>query len=263
MKKIFHFLTIITFITLSDHYASAQKVIMGEIINVNYRYLTAFSDLSRPYVQPGDIVEIYSDGMFVTYLKVSETSTAISKLIPIKRKGPYKTQINFKKISIGFQVKKIDEEDASLFIEKTTEQLPRAMEQLPDTISENTLLLDDSNTTFSDDSFNQLQEDYNILNIKYSSSLESASKLQQNLQTQTQKIFTLRADLTTSQEKIERLIKKNQELERKNLNKDFSQQKLLYETCQDDLTNLNKKMLIIRKKLQYIFNILKRKMGNL
>ena len=97
MNKTFRFLILATLLLVTSHSAHAQKIIMGEIINVNYRYMTAFSDLSRPYVQSGDIVEIYNDGVFVTYLKVSETSTAISKLIPIKRKGPYKTQIDFKK----------------------------------------------------------------------------------------------------------------------------------------------------------------------
>ena len=149
-------------------------------------------------------------------------------------------------------------------MEDTAERFPLYTEQPQDgTVTGSTQLQEDTLQNYSNNSFNQLQEDYNILNIKYSSSLESISKLQQNLQTQNKEIISLRKNLTASQQEIERLLNRNQALEKEVSNEDSRQKKILCDTCQEDLTNLNKKMIIIRKKLQYISNILKRKMGKL
>ncbi len=85
----------------------AQEEVYGEIINVNKKYKIAFTDLSSMDLKKGDIVEIYQEGHFITHLEVAETSSAISKLIPSRRKGKFAMRMEFQDLQVGSQVVKI------------------------------------------------------------------------------------------------------------------------------------------------------------
>jgi hypothetical protein len=99
------------FLGLAWH-AFAQEKVTGEIININHQYKIAFTDISSDYLRKGDLVEIYADGNFVSYLEVSEASGAISKLIPPTQPGKSKGA-DFSKIAVGNRVIKILPSDGS------------------------------------------------------------------------------------------------------------------------------------------------------
>ncbi len=96
----------VLFLLSSAWYAFAQEKVTGEIINVNHQYKIAFTDISSDYLHKGDLVEIYADENFVSYLEVSEASSAISKLIPPTQPGKSKG-MDFSKIAVGNKVVKI------------------------------------------------------------------------------------------------------------------------------------------------------------
>jgi len=93
--------------------AFSQEKIEGEIINVNHQYRIAFTDVSSHYLRVTDIVEVYAEGNFLGYLEVAETSGIISKLIPVRQKVNFKTDINFPKVAVGNRVVKIMPSDAT------------------------------------------------------------------------------------------------------------------------------------------------------
>jgi len=63
--------------------AFSDQTITGEIININYDYKVAFTDISQVYLRPGDIVEVVHNGQLTTYLQVLETTSVVSKLGPV------------------------------------------------------------------------------------------------------------------------------------------------------------------------------------
>ena len=85
----------------------AQSKVVGEIINVNQDYRIAFSDLNNSQLNVGEVVEIYKEDKFLTYLEVFESSNVISKLMPIETGTRFKTEVTFDKINVGNRVVKI------------------------------------------------------------------------------------------------------------------------------------------------------------
>ena len=79
------------------------KISRGEIININYQYKIAFTDLSNYSLSDGDIVEVLENNKAIDYLEVSEASDAISKLSPVQNNKNYSTK-NFSAIKIGFTI---------------------------------------------------------------------------------------------------------------------------------------------------------------
>ncbi len=84
----------------------AQKKVLGEIININYKFRIAFTDLSSFQLSVGEIVEVYQDGKLITDLKVSEVSSAISKLVPQDDQGSSTNYSDFKLIKVGDKISK-------------------------------------------------------------------------------------------------------------------------------------------------------------
>jgi hypothetical protein len=87
-------------------FALAEEAVVGEIININYQYEIAFTDLSDYHLQDGDIVEVRENNQFLTYLEVSSASEAISKLVPVQNEAEYKTNIPFSKVQVGSTIVK-------------------------------------------------------------------------------------------------------------------------------------------------------------
>ncbi len=106
-KQSIHTLILAIFLSISPTIVFSASDISGEIINVNRKYKIAFTDLSNQYLKSGDIVEVRNRGEFVTYLEVSESSGAISKLVAVRVKGKYETKISFKRIKVGNSLRKI------------------------------------------------------------------------------------------------------------------------------------------------------------
>jgi hypothetical protein len=106
MKKL-TILLILFFICIGAPISPAQAETVGEIININYDYNIAFTDLTNSNLQKGDIVKILKDKKLITYLEVSDVSSAISKLIPIQKPREYATDVDFRSINIGNSVVKV------------------------------------------------------------------------------------------------------------------------------------------------------------
>lgn len=90
---------------------SAQKNSpQGEIINVNYRYKVAFTDLTRQSISQGDYVEVLNQNEVVLQLKVLEASDVLSKLGVL---DPTAENVDFQNIRVGQSVRKIENPDLS------------------------------------------------------------------------------------------------------------------------------------------------------
>lgn len=106
--KIIFSLIVFIFISGLSKTADAQ----GEIINVNYQYQIAFTDLNNTSLNVNDIVGLYKSGKLVGYLKVVDTTPVISKLVTIKNDPKYPAPKNFRDITIGTSVIKTSGEIA-------------------------------------------------------------------------------------------------------------------------------------------------------
>jgi hypothetical protein len=109
MKKLF--LLSLCFFTLfgSDSLCGvfAQEQVSGEIINLNYKYRIAFTDLNNYHIQAEDVVAVYRQERLLAYLKVVESSSAVSKLKPLPTTQKYSSPAKFKDILIGDRVEKV------------------------------------------------------------------------------------------------------------------------------------------------------------
>ncbi|MCA9406358.1 MAG: hypothetical protein KC684_07470 [Candidatus Omnitrophica bacterium] len=54
--------------------------VKGVVVSINYDDQYAFTDLSHEFLEEGDRLRVYTDGQFVGYLVVTETSTTVSRL---------------------------------------------------------------------------------------------------------------------------------------------------------------------------------------
>lgn len=104
-------LAMILFITI--RFGIAAEQLSGEIININYEYQIAFTDLSNTHLYNNDIVEITHNGEHITYLEVLESSEVITKLVPYKKKREFFTGKDFDKINIGNKVFKVSSADSN------------------------------------------------------------------------------------------------------------------------------------------------------
>ncbi len=67
--------------------------------------------MSADVLDVGDIVEVYAEGRIITFLRVDETTSAISKLAKVVNFPEFETNIDFKNIQIGNTIvksKKLD-----------------------------------------------------------------------------------------------------------------------------------------------------------
>ncbi|MCA9408476.1 MAG: hypothetical protein KC733_07290 [Candidatus Omnitrophica bacterium] len=108
-KNLFIILSLFIFLFLGISPAQSRDEISGEIINVNHHYKIAFTDLSSSSLSSGDLVKIIRDGKFITYLEVSEASSAITKLIPVEGRGSFNTNVDFSLITVGSSVVKMQD----------------------------------------------------------------------------------------------------------------------------------------------------------
>ncbi|MBU0469827.1 MAG: hypothetical protein KKD07_04670 [Candidatus Omnitrophica bacterium] len=162
--KSFVFLFTAVFLLIASKASYANDQISGEIININYKYKIAFTDLSNLHLQNRDIVEITKDGNHITYLEVLESSGAISKLVPYKRKREFFTGEDFQKVKIGNEVTKVSSADDRFdtsFID-SADNIDDDQVNSEDTVSENigikTPLTNREGTL--NDQFKKLSENY-------------------------------------------------------------------------------------------------------
>jgi len=94
----------LTCLVLFSSPAYPQNSFTGEVVNINFDLKVVFTDLVLGQIEKGDIVEIYGEMGFITYLETDEVTDAVSKLGMVKRKGLISTEEDFKKIAIGHKV---------------------------------------------------------------------------------------------------------------------------------------------------------------
>lgn len=97
----FCFTFLISFLMITSTAVAAES---AEIININYKYKIAFTDLSQNDVKPGELVAvIVPDGKKV-YLKVLETYPVMAKLTVPDDAAHALTDDQFSAITVGSQV---------------------------------------------------------------------------------------------------------------------------------------------------------------
>ncbi len=170
-----HLILLILIFSLFSFQAFAMRNVSGEIININQQYKIAFTDLSNPELHVGDIVEVRDRGKFITYLKVSEVSNVISKLVMVTQKGLYQTKAAFKDIKVGNSIKKVEH-----FEKNHSDLQKREIDKKAD-LKADTQKLSESYTTL----FNNLAELTNekkSLEIKYEALEKKIKKVEKSLQ---------------------------------------------------------------------------------
>ena len=100
LHNIFIIFMIAGYIVMAPGTTFSQQNFVGEIINVNYGYEIAFTDLGNRYLKEGDIVKIYQGGEFIGHMTVVSSSSVISKLGSTSTESNY-TQIDFNVIKVG------------------------------------------------------------------------------------------------------------------------------------------------------------------
>lgn len=98
----------LVFIVLSQSQVLAEDKVIGEIINVNYKYKIAFTDLSDKELSVGDTVEVFKNAKSVTYLDVIEVTKVLAKLSPSGNHIDVNAAVNFERVSVGDKIVKID-----------------------------------------------------------------------------------------------------------------------------------------------------------
>ncbi len=107
---LFAFCSVVLVVIFFSPLKPFAKEINGEIINVNYKYKIAFTDLTDEQLKKGDIVGIYRDRVLVAYMEVIAPGSVISKLSWRERVGRYKNSVDFSKVNIGDSVIKLQDE---------------------------------------------------------------------------------------------------------------------------------------------------------
>ncbi|VAX34869.1 hypothetical protein MNBD_UNCLBAC01-1539 [hydrothermal vent metagenome] len=252
---------------------SCAETISGEIINVNYKYNIAFTDLSSHYLSVGDIVEVRKGRIFVTYLEVSEASGAISKLISVKGSGKYETKVDFKIIKIGNQIVKILSAEEvsnitsplSLPVEiQTTQQkknileCPKVAECPSCPVSPKCLDCFPLKEALAEyeDKLKQVSDE-NILLVNRSAALEKQKielkSVQEKKLRQLQKEYQRSLNAVREVE----IYSSTLEAENKNLKKEFKKVKV--DDSKNKIKSLEKKISVLQKKLKYMINFIEGK----
>jgi len=91
-------LLLVCILSWSSQFCLSDEFSRGEIININYQYLIAFTNLNKDILEVGEILSILEEGQETTIVEVIETSEIMSRLGPIQD-DPGMT--DFKKINIG------------------------------------------------------------------------------------------------------------------------------------------------------------------
>lgn len=228
---------------------SAKEEVIGEIININYKYKIAFTDLNNYHLQPGDIVEIYKDNQFLTYLEVSESSSAISKLISLKDKGEYDTGVKFSDIRIGYKVLKVHEDKF------TTPQRVQALEAIKTESGKHvgaatssdqiqTVVVEDSGDTKE-----AITKKYNMLLEKHTDIVKSLITIKAEKQLLKSNNELLTNEIMSSGEEIKNLKMKMVKLESELAH---LKQKINEDTCQIQLEQSFNTVNTLKDKLQKI-----------
>lgn len=191
-----------TLVLLFQPLANAQQVIKGEIINVNYEYQIAFTDIGSAYLNPGDIVEVQMMSGGVVPLKVVESTDVLSQLKideSLKKDDPSKL---FGKINVGDTVVKVNKEPSSV----TEKVLPAVAEtNVPAMTIETSKII--SSVPKSPDVEKVVPAQYDQLNFKYQEVNDKMWELNQH-------ISYLNKELTAKNVRIEALQKENKSVKK-------------------------------------------------
>ncbi len=82
----------------------SEEPIIGEVINIDTEQAIVFTDLNNFYLDPGDILAVYRDSRIMAYLRVIETTSAISKMKLIDNDIEYRTDAGIDDLKIGDKV---------------------------------------------------------------------------------------------------------------------------------------------------------------
>jgi len=233
----------------------AQEMPIGEIVNVNYQYKIAFTDLSNLELKEGDIVEIHKEGKLLTYMMVSKTSSAISKLVPIKKRGVFETKIEIDEITVGSTVRKVQLEPPVNEIKtRETREVAGNRSEVPASIR---VEKNESNLSEHSKVSEGLEEQLKMLSENYSLLSESLSELMKGEKKVEKDNVVLKDELLSAQIKIDELTLANanlrNELEENNakLNEKALQKK------QNHIEKLESTINLLKSKLVKMANILK------
>jgi co-chaperonin GroES (HSP10) len=111
VRKIFGFLILLVTVSLflvSPTKAQAQTK-LGEIININYKYKIAFTDLTQSEVQTGDKVAVKNSEGATVYLEAVEVYPVMVKLTVAATPGYGLSDDQFAKIVVGSPVTVVDQ----------------------------------------------------------------------------------------------------------------------------------------------------------
>jgi len=162
----------------------AQKKIKGEIININYKYKIAFTDIGSDSLSVGDIVEVRMRTEHNLSLQVIETTNVLSTLAP---RTPSKKNLSdnlFDTIKVGDIVIKVGK-GPSPDIKKYSSQLRHAKEQTKKPTFKETLLEDKNESLVVKEpvlNYDHLDEDCQGLKAQLQESEKQKEQFKQHLE---------------------------------------------------------------------------------
>lgn len=109
MKKIIKQILVLWFCVFSPFTVSLCSAgDTGQILNIDQSAQIVFCDLTEKNVSVHDIVGIYKGNMLITFLRVLETKSSLSKLGVIDEKQFSTSDADFKNLNIGNQAYRIN-----------------------------------------------------------------------------------------------------------------------------------------------------------
>ncbi|HBG60452.1 MAG: hypothetical protein A2Y03_04215 [Omnitrophica WOR_2 bacterium GWF2_38_59] len=254
--KFFPLLCVLAFSFIPFNISYANDQVSGEIININYKYKVAFTDLSNLYLQNNDIVEIKKDGNHITYLEVLESSGAISKLGPYKRKREFFTGEDFQKIKIGNEVTKVSSADSrfdSSFIDSTDDISDNSASNenpIEESIGIKTPLTNHEGTL--NDQFKKLSENY----VATSNQLAELIKEKNTLDSNCKK---LEQQLETAYQENEQMSNKANDLDQENQSLLEANKSCSTQQCNEEIKKYKAALSEIEKKFKKIESLIEGK----
>ena len=230
--------------------ALSEEQIEGKIINVNKKYKIAFTDMSSPHLKVGDIIEVYQNGQVATHLEVSETSSAISKLISPKQTKKFPMRVKFQDLQIGNRVVKmrtIKEKKKAARMSSDDESMFDGI--TPETDSSGHGLISVQNRQQAFDQFQRLSENYLVLTNNLAELLNEKRILDEKYARLREQNILTKATVTELESHNALLTQENQKYAEQQKN----------DTNKQEIKKLQKIIVNLKEKLKRMVQLLERK----
>lgn len=234
----------------------ARSKIRGEIINVNYEYKIAFTDIGSDALSIGDIVEVHMQSGATQFLQVIETTEVLSKIV-LRPSSDQDTQNRlFNRIGVGDIVLRVGkgptpdlEKYSSALSEKTIKSSGAFSNKLKFTKKKETEAINQTSVKYDqlNEEYQQASAKHEQLNSEYQSVKAQLQEMESDKKKLNQHIAYLNAQLTEKSVDLEKLDREN-----KGVKEILSKRKLDIKKLKNEKQEQNKIILNLQKIIRLI-----------